>query len=152
MQHSRQRANQALQLLEREGLLKLEYGGVTILDMDGLRGFQEAKALRIVGCNKRTLLHPSNKLVRASFTSRKSAKSQPPTPTAPLFWSALPRALCFTRKVSAFISAWLNAGMSAGLRLLIRLPSCATSWSTQLPPALWISSCSEGRGWSWCGL
>jgi CRP-like cAMP-binding protein len=36
---SRQRANQALQLLEREGLLKVEYGGVTILDMDGLRSF-----------------------------------------------------------------------------------------------------------------
>lgn len=37
---SRQRANQALQRLEREGLLKVEYGGVTILDMDGLRNFQ----------------------------------------------------------------------------------------------------------------
>jgi CRP/FNR family cyclic AMP-dependent transcriptional regulator len=37
---SRQRANQALQLLEREGLLRLEYGGVTILDVDGLRGFK----------------------------------------------------------------------------------------------------------------
>ncbi|HEX8886637.1 MAG TPA: Crp/Fnr family transcriptional regulator [Noviherbaspirillum sp.] len=41
---SRQRANQALQLLEREGLLKVEYGGVTILDMDGLRAFQVEKA------------------------------------------------------------------------------------------------------------
>ena len=41
---SRQRANQALQLLEREGLLKVEYGGVTILDMDGLRAFQAEKA------------------------------------------------------------------------------------------------------------
>jgi CRP/FNR family transcriptional regulator, cyclic AMP receptor protein len=37
---SRQRANQALQRLEREGLLRLEYGGVTILDMDGLRVFR----------------------------------------------------------------------------------------------------------------
>ena len=37
---SRQRANQALQRLEREGLLKVEYGGVTILDMEGLRNFQ----------------------------------------------------------------------------------------------------------------
>ncbi|MDB5798955.1 MAG: Crp/Fnr family transcriptional regulator [Paucimonas sp.] len=36
---SRQRANQALQVLEKAGLVKVEYGGITILDMDGLRGF-----------------------------------------------------------------------------------------------------------------
>lgn len=36
---SRQRANQALQLLEKEGLLRLEYGGVTVVDLDGLRRF-----------------------------------------------------------------------------------------------------------------
>jgi CRP-like cAMP-binding protein len=34
---SRQRANQALQVLEKEGLLKVEYGCVTILDLDRLR-------------------------------------------------------------------------------------------------------------------
>jgi CRP/FNR family transcriptional regulator, cyclic AMP receptor protein len=37
---SRQRANQALQLLEREGLLRLDYGGIRVLDLDGLRHFQ----------------------------------------------------------------------------------------------------------------
>ncbi|MFC3108417.1 Crp/Fnr family transcriptional regulator [Undibacterium arcticum] len=37
---SRQRANQALQVLEKEGLLKLDYGGITILDLDGLRQFR----------------------------------------------------------------------------------------------------------------
>ncbi|HEY0062464.1 MAG TPA: Crp/Fnr family transcriptional regulator [Telluria sp.] len=37
---SRQRANQALQLLEKEGLLRLDYGGIRILDLDGLRHFQ----------------------------------------------------------------------------------------------------------------
>lgn len=37
---SRQRVNQALQQLERAGLLKLEYGGVTVLDLDGLRRFE----------------------------------------------------------------------------------------------------------------
>ncbi len=37
---SRQRANQALQLLEKAGLLKLDYGGITILDLDGLRRFR----------------------------------------------------------------------------------------------------------------
>jgi CRP/FNR family cyclic AMP-dependent transcriptional regulator len=37
---SRQRANQALQLLEREGLVRLDYGGIRVLDLDGLRHFQ----------------------------------------------------------------------------------------------------------------
>ena len=36
---SRQRANQALQVLERAGLLKLDYRGLTVLDLDGLRHF-----------------------------------------------------------------------------------------------------------------
>lgn len=36
---SRQRANQALRALEDAGLLKLEYGGVTVLNVEGLRGF-----------------------------------------------------------------------------------------------------------------
>ena len=39
---SRQRANQALQLLERQGLLRLDYGGIRILDLDGLRRYQGA--------------------------------------------------------------------------------------------------------------
>lgn len=37
---SRQRANQALQLLEKEGLLKVDYGGIRVLDLEGLRHFQ----------------------------------------------------------------------------------------------------------------
>lgn len=37
---SRQRANQALQVLEKEGLLKVDYGGIQILDLDGLRRFR----------------------------------------------------------------------------------------------------------------
>ena len=37
---SRQRANQALQVLEKAGLLKVDYGGITILDLDGLRQFR----------------------------------------------------------------------------------------------------------------
>ena len=36
---SRQRANQALRALEAAGLLKLEYGSVTVLDVDGLRRY-----------------------------------------------------------------------------------------------------------------
>ncbi len=35
---SRQRVNQALQRLELEGLLAIEYGGIRIVDLDGLRG------------------------------------------------------------------------------------------------------------------
>jgi CRP/FNR family cyclic AMP-dependent transcriptional regulator len=38
---SRQRANQALQVLEKEGLLKIDYGSITILDLKGLRHFHE---------------------------------------------------------------------------------------------------------------
>jgi CRP-like cAMP-binding protein len=36
---SRQRANQALQVLEKAGLLKVDYGSIKILDLDGLRSF-----------------------------------------------------------------------------------------------------------------
>lgn len=36
---SRQRINQALQVLERAGLLKVEYGGITVNDLAGLQGF-----------------------------------------------------------------------------------------------------------------
>jgi CRP/FNR family cyclic AMP-dependent transcriptional regulator len=37
---SRQRANQALQVLEKHGLLRLDYGGIRVLDLDGLRRFE----------------------------------------------------------------------------------------------------------------
>jgi CRP-like cAMP-binding protein len=37
---SRQRVNQALKKLEQAGLLRIDYGGVTILDLGGLRGFE----------------------------------------------------------------------------------------------------------------
>jgi len=36
---SRQRANQALQVLEKERLLRVEYGGITVLDLEGLGRF-----------------------------------------------------------------------------------------------------------------
>jgi len=36
---SRQRANQALQRLEKAGLLQLDYGSITIRDLDGLRTY-----------------------------------------------------------------------------------------------------------------
>jgi Mn-dependent DtxR family transcriptional regulator len=38
---SRQNANQCLKRLEKEGLLRLEYGGVTILDLERLRRYGE---------------------------------------------------------------------------------------------------------------
>lgn len=37
---SRQRVNGSLKALEEAGLVKAEYGGITILDLDGLRRFQ----------------------------------------------------------------------------------------------------------------
>ncbi len=36
---SRQRANQALKVLEENGLVRSEYGGINIIDVDGLRAF-----------------------------------------------------------------------------------------------------------------
>lgn len=38
---SRQRANQSLQLLEKKKLLSVDYGGITILDLEGLRSFPD---------------------------------------------------------------------------------------------------------------
>ena len=38
---SRQNANQCLKRLEREGLIRLEYGGVTIIELDRLRRYGE---------------------------------------------------------------------------------------------------------------
>jgi CRP/FNR family transcriptional regulator, cyclic AMP receptor protein len=37
---SRQRVNQALQVLEKAGLVKVEYSLITILDLEGLRSFE----------------------------------------------------------------------------------------------------------------
>jgi len=39
---SRQRVNQSLKLLEQAGLLRVEYGGITVLDMDGLNKFEDS--------------------------------------------------------------------------------------------------------------
>jgi CRP/FNR family transcriptional regulator, cyclic AMP receptor protein len=38
---SRQRANQALQRLEQAGLLRIDYGGITVIDLPGLRAFDD---------------------------------------------------------------------------------------------------------------
>jgi CRP-like cAMP-binding protein len=38
---SRQRVNQALKRLEEAGLLRVDYGGVTVLDLPGLRRFED---------------------------------------------------------------------------------------------------------------
>ena len=38
---SRQKANQCLQTLEKEGLLRLEYGGVTVVDLERLGSYGE---------------------------------------------------------------------------------------------------------------
>ena len=38
---SRQNANQCLKRLEKDGLLRLEYGGVTIVDLEKLRWYGE---------------------------------------------------------------------------------------------------------------
>ncbi|PIF10570.1 MULTISPECIES: Crp/Fnr family transcriptional regulator [Janthinobacterium] len=42
---SRQRANQALQVLEKKGLLRLDYGGIRVLDLEGLRRYEADDAI-----------------------------------------------------------------------------------------------------------
>jgi CRP-like cAMP-binding protein len=37
---SRQRVNQALKRLEKGGLLRVEYGGITVIDLEGLRQYE----------------------------------------------------------------------------------------------------------------
>jgi CRP-like cAMP-binding protein len=37
---SRQRANQALQTLEARGLIRVEYGGIAVADLDGLANYE----------------------------------------------------------------------------------------------------------------
>jgi CRP-like cAMP-binding protein len=46
---SRPTANQALRELERAGILRREYGGLTILDLERLRGYEAQKPLVVVG-------------------------------------------------------------------------------------------------------
>ena len=41
---SRQRTNEALHELERAGLLRVEFGGATVLDLNGLRAYSGAAA------------------------------------------------------------------------------------------------------------
>lgn len=41
---SRQRVNQALHALERDGLLRIEYGGVTVLELEGLSRYPDRPA------------------------------------------------------------------------------------------------------------
>ncbi len=54
---SRQRTNEALHELERAGLLRVEFGGVNVLDLAGLRGYGGAPA---DGCGFRSNVgHPS---------------------------------------------------------------------------------------------
>jgi CRP-like cAMP-binding protein len=40
---SRQRVNQSLKVLEQRGLLRAEYAGVTVLDLAGLRDYDEGR-------------------------------------------------------------------------------------------------------------
>jgi DNA-binding GntR family transcriptional regulator len=40
---SRQRVNEALATLEQQRLIKVEYGGLSVLDLDGLRTLDAAR-------------------------------------------------------------------------------------------------------------
>jgi CRP-like cAMP-binding protein len=60
---SRQRVNQALKVLEREGLIRVEYGGIHVLDLPRLRSFgkpQDPRSSRRFACTpQRTCQCPS---------------------------------------------------------------------------------------------
>lgn len=45
---SRQNANQCLKEMERQGLLRLEYGGMTIVNLEGLRRYGEDQSSRLL--------------------------------------------------------------------------------------------------------
>lgn len=47
---SRQRANRALHALERSGLLRVEHGGVEVLDLEGLRSYSGETASALARC------------------------------------------------------------------------------------------------------
>src|SRR6476469_7576921 len=53
--------------------------------------------------------------------------------------------VCPTRSLNRLIISLLKAGMSSGLRLLTQFLSRSTSLSSQLPPALRISSWTVGQ-------
>lgn len=50
---SRQRANEALHALERAGLLRVEFGGATVLDLNGLRTYSGAADAQHAGSGAR---------------------------------------------------------------------------------------------------
>lgn len=66
---SRQRVNQALQVLERAGLLTIEYGRLRILDLEGLRSFPQPQA----GMVGRTI--PPSNLTAPALASSASSHS-----------------------------------------------------------------------------
>jgi len=59
---SRQRTNESLHELERAGLLRVEFGGVTVLDLAGLRGYSGAsEARRRISClHRRAAAEPGS--------------------------------------------------------------------------------------------
>jgi CRP/FNR family cyclic AMP-dependent transcriptional regulator len=66
---SRQRVNQALHVLERAGLVRIEYGRLRILDLEGLRSFPQPQAA-IVGRTS-----PSATLTAPALASSASSHS-----------------------------------------------------------------------------
>jgi len=76
---SRQRVNQALQVLERAGLIHVEYGRLRILDLDGLRCFPDVPAQAGMA-GRTTPLETVMAAERARSASSQSAKASPSRP------------------------------------------------------------------------
>ena len=76
---SRQRVNQSLQVLERAGLIHVEYGRLRILDLDGLRSFPERPPQAALSA--RTT--PAETVIAAERASAASSHSAKPAPSRP---------------------------------------------------------------------
>ena len=79
---SRQRCNEALHELERAGLLRIEFGGVTVLDLPGLRGYAAPKRRR-AGCARARSRRAPDRAQRSDAPAR----AKPAASAEAAFWA-----------------------------------------------------------------
>ena len=106
---SRQRVNQALQALEQAGLLRVDYGGITVLDLAGLRAStieQPSAALNFAARFARNAAIPS----RLSSV----AHSRPNTSASSAF--ALARSMSWPRWIRCLLILTATGAFAAIIR------------------------------------
>ena len=75
---SRQRANRALHTLQDAGLLRIEFGGVTVLNVPGLWGFSGDSDAQNIPQRRRPPVAPSTGNAQAKNTSAIASSKRPP--------------------------------------------------------------------------